>query len=64
MPSKSNYNEYTYQIQNSFISINHSGRVFVFHLPKDYIIELKNIKINQYIKLTLKEFANEIIYNK
>lgn len=59
MPENGKYGDYTYKIPNKFISINRSEKAIVFHLPKDYVIELRNGRTNQIAKLTVSEFAAE-----
>ena len=59
MPENGKYDGYTYKIPNKFISINRSERAIVFHLPKDYVVELRNDRTNQTAKLTVSEFALE-----
>lgn len=59
MPENGKYGDYTYKIPNKFISINRSEKTIVFHLPKDYVVELRNGRTNQTAKLTASEFAAE-----
>ena len=60
MPESGKYDGYTYKILNKFISINRSEKAIVFHLPKDYVVELRNGRTNQIAKLTASEFATEV----
>lgn len=52
--------QYAYKIPNKFISINRSEKAIVFHLPKDYVVRLKNGRTNQTAELTVTEFVAEV----
>ena len=54
------YGDYAYKIPNKFISINRSEKAIVFHLPKDYVVRLKNGRTNQTAELTVTEFVAEV----
>ena len=60
MPENGKYGDYVYKIPNKYVSINRSEKAIVFHLPKNYVVELKNSRTNQIIKLTIMEFAMEV----
>lgn len=60
MPESGKYDGYTYKIPNKFISINRSEKAIVFHLPKDYVVELRNGRTNQTAELTASEFVAEV----
>ena len=60
MPQNGKYEDFTYKIPNKFVSINRSEKAIVFHLPKDYVIELINGRTKQIVELTVTEFATEV----
>ena len=60
MPEHDKYGDYAYKIPNKFISINRSEKAIVFHLPKDYVVRLKNGRTNQTAELTVTEFVAEV----
>ena len=60
MPENGKYGDYTYKILNKYVSINRSEKTIVFHLPKDYVVELRNGRTNQTVGLTVTEFAAEV----
>ena len=60
MPENGKYGDYVYKIPNKYVSINRSEKAIVFHLPKNYVVEMKNSRTNQIIKLTIMEFAMEV----
>lgn len=60
MPENGKYDGYRYKIPNKFISINRSEKAIVFHLPKDYVVELRNGRTNQTAELTVTAFAAEV----
>ena len=60
MPENGKYGDYTYKIPNKYVSINRSEKAIVFHLPKDYVVELRNGRTNQTVGLTVTEFAAEV----
>lgn len=60
MPENGKYGDYTYEIPNKYVSINRSEKAIVFHLPKDYVIELINGRTKQIVELTVTEFATEV----
>lgn len=59
MPENGKYGDYTYKIPNKYVSINRSEKAIVFHLPKDYIFKLRNVRTNQTAELTVTEFFAE-----
>ena len=61
MPENGKYSDYVYMIPNKYVSINRSEKAIVFHLPKNYVVELKNNKTNRDIKLMIMEFATEVV---
>lgn len=61
MPENGKYSDYVYMIPNKYVSINRSEKTIVFHLPKNYVVELKNNKTNRAIKLMIMEFATEVV---
>ena len=60
MPENGKYGDYTYKIPNKYVSINRSEKAIVFHLPKGYIVELRNGRTNQTAELTVTEFFAEV----
>lgn len=60
MPENGKYGDYTYKIPNKYVSINRSEKAIVLHLPKDYVVELRNGRTNQTAGLTVTEFAAEV----
>ena len=60
MPEHDKYGDHAYKIPNKFISINRSEKAIVFHLPKDYVVRLKNGRTNQTAELTVTEFVAEV----
>lgn len=60
MPENGKYGDDTYEIPNKYVSINRSEKALVFHLPKTYVVELRNGRTNQTVELAAMEFAAEV----
>lgn len=60
MPESGKYGDYTYKIPNKYVSINRSEKAIVLHLPKDYVVELRNGRTNQTAELSVTAFATEV----